>query len=133
LSNIYSRRESGHQGYRVTFTNKPGGGYTIPMHTAIRAQSKCDDCTRGFNLDTIPEASHRAFKHKPIKDFVLKMPVTKPTIPHEPNLHTRDRKGMREMYEKRAREYRKEYIRKKEEEMDKKDKDSQNRSFNIRF
>jgi hypothetical protein len=72
------------------------------------------------------------FKHRPIKDFVLKKAVTKPTIPHEPNLRTKERKEIRDEYEKRAKEYRRDYIKKKREEIERRQKDKTSH-FNLHF
>jgi len=95
-----------HHGFRVTFTNKPGQNCTVPLRTHFRAMSRCDQCHN--HLEEIPEASHIIkARNMPIyKEFVIKKPVTKPTVPRAPRLNTTNRSKVREQYHKKAEEYR---------------------------
>lgn len=48
--------QDGHQGYRVTFTSKPGRGMSVPMRTTHRADFRCVQCHG--NLETIQERNN---------------------------------------------------------------------------
>jgi hypothetical protein len=120
------------QGYRVTFTQKPGERCILPLRTEYRAQSRCDQCHG--HLESIPEVTYQ-FKARNAphsKEFVLKKPVTKPTVPKAPKLNTTTRSQIRKEYEKRAEEYRRELKRKEEEEIERRKREKTS-TFNLNF
>lgn len=121
-----------HQGFRVTFMGRPGEKCTVPLRTEFRAQSRCEQCHG--HLDSIPEAPYR-FKARNMpntKEFVLKKPVFKPTVPMEPKLKTNVRSSRREEYARKAEEYRKELKQRAEDNIERRRKDK-TPTFNLNF
>lgn len=125
------KRES-NNGFRLTFMNHPGQKCTVPMRSAIRAEDRCHQCHG--SLASIPEApvNFKARNMPNTKQFVLKAPVHNITVPRPPSLMTNERSKMREIYAKRAEDYRRKILKEREEALKKRMKDK-TPTFNTNF
>ncbi|CAI2363452.1 unnamed protein product [Moneuplotes crassus] len=122
----YDKKHEGlEEGYRVTFNVKPDG-------ILMKSDDKPEARPQRF-LETIVESTFRKGqigrqegeekgKNMRIRDFLLRKPVSKPTVPVEPRLHTDKRSLEREEYAKRAAEYRKELFKKQREDLERRTK-----------
>ena len=98
--------------YRLTFAQNKGA----PKHMQFRSQERCDQVHGMLDPveEVIPPFKARNMPHS--RTFELKKPVIKNTCPQPFKLNTTTRAQVRKEYEKKAMEYREEFLRKREEE-----------------
>ena len=113
--------------------NHPGIDWEVPSYTTKRAESRCEQCNcHVAEIDKDKPFCFKAREMPKVKEFVLKKPIRKPTVPVEPKLSTNARSKEREIFAKNAEKRRFEIKQKEIEEREQKLRDKTPK-FNLNF
>ena len=113
--------------------NHPGRQCEVPSRTTRRAEDRCEQCH--CHVADVEGDKPFRFKAREMpkgKEFVLKKPMRKPTVPIEPKLSTNARSKERELFDRNAEKRRQEIRQKENQEKNQKQK-YKSPKFNLNF